>query len=114
MTRAVVILGSAGLLLAGHLLVGWFAIVPACMLAGALVDQTPGWRVGLITCSLVWGVFIAWNLLLAPDSTLEMARIVAGLAGGPGVMVFALSLLVTATLGAASGWLGAALRNILR
>ena len=114
MGRLPVVVLCAGLVVAGHVTLGWLAVVPASLLAGAADRHHAGWQAGLSTALLGWGALLVWSLAVATGPTLELARIVGGLAGAPSALVFILTLLVAGALGASSGWLGAGVRNILR
>ncbi len=114
MSQRTGILLVAGLSVASHLLLGWWAVVPAAAL-GAMASQGKGWLTGLAGVLLAWAGIVAYSFVVAFGPTAEMARSLGQLAGGlPPPAIPVATLLVGALLGAVSGWLGHSLRNIVR
>ena len=104
----------AGLSVAGHILFGWWAVIPVAAL-GALFSQGKGWLTGLAGVLLAWAGIVAYSFVLATGPTAEMARSVGQLAGGlPPATIPVATLLMGALLGAVSGMLGHSVRNITR
>ena len=104
----------AGLALAGHLLFSWVLVVPAAAVGGALAERR-AWLAGLIGVLLAWTLIVIYSFTVAPAETSEMARVMSALAGGlPALATPVLTLVTAAALGAAGGWFGGALRNLLR
>ncbi|MFT4604859.1 MAG: hypothetical protein ACI9W4_001598 [Rhodothermales bacterium] len=114
MSRRTGIVFVAALSFVGHLLLGWWAVVPAAVL-GALFSPGKGWLTGLAGVCLAWTGVVAYSFGVAPGPTGEMARSLGQLAGGlPAPAIPVATLMVGALLGAVSGWLGHSLRNIVR
>lgn len=114
MSRAGATFLTAVLALLGHAIIGWPAVIPAAALGGFLVEKR-GAVTGLLGVSMAWIGLVAYSYAVAPGPTVEMTRVVGGLAGGlPSLLIPVATILAGCVLGAAGGWFGASVRNILR
>ena len=100
---------SAGTALLLHLILGWQFAVIGAVVAGALFNEKPIWA-GVLTMVVCWGGLVIYNFTVATEETMKMVGIMAALIGDiPPFMTVGLTVLIAAILGAAGGWLGAAL-----
>ena len=100
--------------LALHLTLGWAWTLGAGLIGG-LWARRRGWLVGLIGVTLDWSVLLVYNVAVAPDATVRMARTVGALLGNlPGVATVLATVLVGAGLGALGGFTGQQLRRHVR
>lgn len=114
MNRSGATLLTAVLALLGHSTLGWIAVLPAAALGGFVVEKR-GALTGLLGVATAWIGLVAFSYAVAPGPTVEMTRVVGGLAGGlPPALIPVATILAGCLLGAAGGWFGASARNILR
>jgi len=97
-----------------HVVLGWAWSVLASV-GGGYFSGRRGWLVGGAALLVSWSAITWFRFLQAPAEVSEMARVVAGLAGGvPAFTTYLLTMFIGTLLGVAGGFLGSSIAEVRR